>query len=147
MNLTRKFAVVGGVVILVAMLALAYANRMAATAHLVAQAEQNNVALARTLANNLWQRFSPFLQLTIDAKLETARGNPYVAALHAEVVAQLRGLNVVKVKIYDPNGMTVFSTDPKQVGEDKRGNAGFRTARAGTVVSELTFSDTFSAFE
>ena len=46
-NLTRKFAVIGGAVVLVAMLALTYANYMAATSHLVALAEQNNVALAK----------------------------------------------------------------------------------------------------
>lgn len=59
----------------------------------------------------------------------------------------MEGLSVVKVKIYNLDGLTVFSTDPNQIGEDKSTNAGFLAARAGQVASELTHRDTFSAFE
>jgi two-component system, cell cycle sensor histidine kinase PleC len=144
-NLTRKFAVIGGAVVLVAMLALTYANYMAATSHLVALAEQNNVALAKATSNTLWQRFSPFLQAGTTGP--AAKDDPYVAALHAEVVAQMRGLNIIKVKIYDAKGLTVFSTEARQIGEDKSKNAGFLAARDGKVTSELTYRNSFSAFE
>jgi two-component system, cell cycle sensor histidine kinase PleC len=146
LNLTRKFAVIGGVVIFVAMVALAYANHVAATSHLTALAEQNNIALAKATSNNLWQRFSPFIQSN-RAGLPSPTDDPYIAALHAEVVAQMRGLNIVKVKIYNPDGITVFSTETKQIGEDKSRNAGFVAARGGTVISELTYRNSFSAFE
>jgi signal transduction histidine kinase len=43
--------------------------------------------------------------------------------------------------------MTVFSTDPAQIGQDKRKGKGVASALQGQVASELTHRDTFSAFE
>jgi diguanylate cyclase (GGDEF)-like protein/PAS domain S-box-containing protein len=54
---------------------------------------------------------------------------------------------VLKVKIYSPSGRTVFSTDERQIGEDKADNAGFRRAISGIPASELTHRNRFSAFE
>lgn len=59
----------------------------------------------------------------------------------------MRGVEVLKVKIYDLSGLTAFSTEAAQIGDDKSGNAGFLSARRGHVVSELSHRDTFSAFE
>ncbi|MGH7929772.1 MAG: sensor histidine kinase, partial [Candidatus Binatia bacterium] len=60
---------------------------------------------------------------------------------------QMHGVSVVKVKIYDLKGRTVFSTEAKQIGENKASNAGFLAAQSGDVISEITHRDTFSAFE
>ncbi|MGZ9067784.1 MAG: putative bifunctional diguanylate cyclase/phosphodiesterase, partial [Burkholderiales bacterium] len=59
----------------------------------------------------------------------------------------MRGLDVAKVKIYNLAGLTMFSTDPKQIGEDKRDNLGFQGAKAGTTMSDITFRHNFDAFE
>ena len=59
----------------------------------------------------------------------------------------MKGTDVVKVKVYALNGMTVFSTDTRQTGEDKSGNPGFLAARAGKVESVLSHRDTMDTFE
>ncbi len=56
-------------------------------------------------------------------------------------------LQIAKIKIYNLDGMTVFSTDETQIGEDKSSNAGFLQARAGAVVSQINFREKFDAFE
>jgi diguanylate cyclase (GGDEF)-like protein len=67
--------------------------------------------------------------------------------LQSEIRQQMQGLHVVKVKIYTPDGLTVFSTEAHQIGEDKRGTAGILAARAGEVVSNLIHREKFNAFE
>jgi diguanylate cyclase (GGDEF)-like protein len=59
----------------------------------------------------------------------------------------MSGLPIAKIKIYNLDGLTVFSTEEKQIGEDKSSNAGFRQARAGAVNSQITFREKFDAFE
>ena len=118
-----------------------------AVERLIVTAERNNVALTRSLANGLRHSFAPLVAEATGRPAEQARRHPLIASVHAEVVVQLRGLDVVKVKIYEPGGLTVFSTEAAQIGEDKAGNAGFRSARAGRVASELTHRGRFSAFE
>jgi diguanylate cyclase (GGDEF)-like protein len=74
-----------------------------------------------------------------------ARGE--IAAIEDELRPLANGLSVVKVKIYDLNGLTVFSTDRRQIGDDKSANPGFRRARDGYAASEITYRDRFDAWE
>ena len=59
----------------------------------------------------------------------------------------MRGLSVVKVKVYAMNGNTVFSTQASQMGDDKKNNPGFLSAKTGRPISEISNRSKFSAFE
>jgi diguanylate cyclase (GGDEF)-like protein len=59
----------------------------------------------------------------------------------------MQGLQVVKVKIYTLSGLTVFSTDERQIGENRQGTPGILAAQAGQVVSHISYREKFSAFE
>jgi diguanylate cyclase (GGDEF)-like protein len=67
--------------------------------------------------------------------------------LRAAVIGLMTDTSVIKIKLYNREGMTIFSTDPKQVGESKQDNPGFLSALAGTPISELTHRNTFDSFE
>ena len=108
----------------------------------IGTAEDFNVALAQALGNSMRERIGVLKTLP-----EYSSISPPIVDFHADIVEQLRGLNVAKIKIYDLRGMTVFSTEERQIGEDKGDNAGVRRALAGEVASELTFRNRFSHFE
>jgi signal transduction histidine kinase len=146
LRLTRQFAIIAALALVVAGLFLAVLYRTWAVSELEAMAEGNNVAVARLLANTIIYRDSEAkVSGVFDiSTLETSEG---VAAMRKAVVESVRGTSIVKVKIYNRRGITVFSTDPSQIGQDKSDDEGVVEALRGEVASEMAHKNTFSAFE
>jgi hypothetical protein len=59
----------------------------------------------------------------------------------------MRGTSVIKVKVWDQRGMTVYSSEHRRIGDDGTANQGVRAALAGQPASEPTHRDRFIAFE
>ena len=146
-GLTKRFAIFGGFIVVLVCTAIATVAHRGVRNDLQVLAESNNVALTRAFSNLVWPRYADFVSSARQLDTETLRTHETTRALRAEVLAAMKGLSVLKVKIYDMAGLTVFSTDPSQIGDDKSENAGFLSARAARVASELTHRDSFSAFE
>ena len=146
-RLTRFFSITSliGVAIVTAILFWTY--RDLTVRHLVEHETRANADLTRAFANAVWHRYRDFVIAPGERSRAVLLADPAQAALRAAVLEQMRGLQIAKIKIYNTAGMTVFSTDDTQVGEDKAGNAGLRAALAGTVSSQVTFRERFDAFE
>jgi two-component system NtrC family sensor kinase len=144
----RHFTVTSLVAFIVVAVVLGYVFRTFLIDGLVRTQEEANVNLTKVFSNSLWQsHFGPFVRAMEGkpaAELKAARELP---ELHGKVLALMRGSTTFKVKVYDMRGMTVYSTELAQIGEDKSKNAGVMTAWKGATTSELVHRNTFSALE
>lgn len=146
-QLLRSFTVTSLFAFVLVAVSLVSLYRQLAINELIAIGESKNVAITQAFSNVIWPEFEGFLTSASGLSADEIRARPETARLRQAVLSQMQGLSVIKVKIYTLEGMTVFSTEERQIGEDKSGNAGFLAARGGGVASELTHRDTFSAFE
>jgi two-component system cell cycle sensor histidine kinase PleC len=146
-SLPKLFAAVGAALFILAGAGLTYFNMSSNTRQLERMAEANNVALTFALSEVVRSELDSLYSLARRLPARDLRTHWQIATLRQEVVRIVQGTPVVKIKIYDPTGLTVFSTDAKQIGEDKSGNGGFLSAIRGQVASGLTYRDQFDTFE
>jgi len=140
-----SFACLLGVLAVTAALTLVY--RQYALAQVVRHEQAANVNLARALANAALPSYFARVGDQPPTDAAALRTHPATAHLREQLQVLTRGLQVAKVKVYDADGLAVYSTDERQIGEDKRDNAGFRDAMAGEVTSQLTHRARFDAIE
>ena len=115
---------------------------------LIDVAEGQNVILARSFANTIWPRFSPFITSIAASEREALQARPETHALRAVLMELTTGLPVVKVQIFNLDGLTVYSTEPDDTGVYGTNNPGFITAAwQGKPASKLTFRNEMSTFE
>ncbi|MDB5956856.1 hypothetical protein [Ramlibacter sp.] len=135
--------------------------------------DSGQASLARLFANALWPtRFAPLVEqaqsvpLTSchprDPKAKNAHAQelaciarvgakvrmlPAFQGLDAPVRDLMRGSSVFKIKVYDLRGLTVYSSAPEMIGEDKSDNGGWRAAARGHSASELVHRNQLSVFD
>jgi hypothetical protein len=146
-QLLRYFSITSLAAFVLIAVSLVFFYRQIAVSELLVIGESKNVAITQAFSNVIWPEFGPFLTSASALSPDEIRAHPETARLRQVIVRQTSGLSVIKIKIYDLNGLTVFSSEEAQIGEDKSNNAGFIAALNGGVASELTRRDTFSAFE
>ena len=146
-RLLRYFSLVSLLGVAVVTACLIWTYRHVTTRQLIDHESRANVDQARAFANAVWGRYRDLVVRSDGRSRDALLADPLLPNLKAEVVARMHGLQVAKIKIYNLDGLTVFSTDEKQIGESKADNAGFQHARKGHVASAITFREHFDAFE
>ena len=146
-RLIRYFAITSLLGILIVLTVLLFFYRHFAFHALEQHEMRGNIAITQIFANTLWPDHASYVKSASAIPKTELRQRPEVARLREDVQRQIAGLSVVKVKIYNLDGLTVFSTDLKQIGKDEGTNRGFLAAKAGGIASEITFRDRFDAFE
>ena len=146
-KLFRYSSFVGLVAVVAVIVALSWFYRRLAFESLVESEARSNVTLTRAFANSIWPRYAGFVRYAGQIPPHELRARAEIGDLQEDLRVLAKGLDVVKVKIYNLDGLTVFSTDFRQIGEDKSGNPGFLGARVGATQSEITFRERFDAWE
>ncbi len=145
-RLLRFFSVTSLILLVVATIILGALYRQIATKSLLELGEINHVALTHTFSNFIWPQFRSFVTSSAQFDDNTLRSHPEIVTLQQTVRDAMRGTNTVKVKIYQPDGRTLFSTEVAQIGKNYSNNPGFIAASKGLVVTEFSSRDKFSAF-
>ncbi len=143
-NLKLRFSIISFIVIAMTAAALSIYQRQLATKQLISAEERNNTALSRTVANALIPKYSNFLKQAESTPHPVLVANPLSQQLHIDVQDIAKALPVLKIKMLDTSGKTLFSTDAAQTGTVQPSDyPGSRVSRSGGVVSSISTYDTF----
>ena len=120
--LLRHFSMASMVAILATSLLLAALHHLAERDQLLDLGEGNHVALAQTFANALLPSYRELADTTRSLDDAGLRAHPLVGDMRPLVIGAMQNTRVVKVKIYDRDGRTIFSTDISQIGKNYAGS-------------------------
>ena len=142
-SLSWQFLMLGGVAILMAAAALAYGFDRVSQTYLKASTEASTRIVVQSFINRVYPRVADFVETANALSPDRIRRHPVTTILGREVRALVQDTPVLKFKLYDPNGFTVFSTDPEEIGRPDAIGARFHEALAGRDASVIIHRDEF----
>ncbi len=146
-RLLRYFSIASLVSMVLAAIVLGAVHQLFEKSRLLRFGESRNVTQTQDFSNSIWPRFRNFANAAKHLDADALRRHPDIAKLSLSVRDAVRNTPTVRVKIYQLDGRTLFSTDATQIGASNSGDAGFLSARLGQALSEITHHDNFSAFD
>ena len=143
----RKFHITVLISVILAATLLMMFYRHLAISDIVTLGERNNVILAQSVLNSVKPQLLEFLRAVSDASVEDVKSRPIPRELEKVIREAMLDTTVVRVKIYNQQGMVVISTKTEQVGRDQSNNPGYVAAASGRISSKLIYRDTFNVFD
>jgi len=110
-------------------------------------AERSNLALAQTALNLVKKDVAELLDATNSAKVVPAQVPRLPGGLDHAVNDLMRNPAVVRLKIYNRQGVVVFSTKLDQIGQTQRHNHAFDAVMKGKVVSGLALRNAVNPYD
>ena len=144
MNL-RKKAVLGLLATTLSLtIGLAYSYGEKARDDLIAATESSNVNYARLMISANWPQLNSLVQAS-RAQNVTVSSSLY-QGLHKRFEQQVEELNIIKLKIFEADGNTIYSSDPSQVHTTRHNSPGFIAAMRGLTTTKLNFKNSVYSF-
>ena len=134
-NLHLALAGVIAVGLALGLLAFSYRDLTINAAQETKFRENEEVASALSSAN--WELVDAVLHPPAGLSRDELRNRPEVALLHEVVDVQIRSGVLTKVKVYNPSGLTVFSTAEAQIGEDYSNIREINAVLAGETITRI----------
>jgi signal transduction histidine kinase len=145
-RLVRHFSFASLVAVLIVAFALASFYTWKAERALVEQGEYKNATQVRLILNQLDTSERATLEELLALAEKPAPDAPPVKHMLQTFTRGVSGTSIVKLKLYNARGLTVFSSELRQIGEDKSTYSGFVAALGGVATSQLTERETFESF-
>ncbi|MEM9952369.1 MAG: ATP-binding protein [Chloroflexota bacterium] len=145
--LVRYFSLTSLIVFVLAFIVIFFGMSRNALNIIIGLREESNIALTRVYADTILNDYGEFIATAENMSAEEIMASDEFLALDADLRQLTQGSNIIKIKIYALNGLTIYSSEFDQIGEYKTDNSGFQAGLIGDVASELTYKDTFNAFE
>jgi len=111
----RYFSLTSAVALVAVIVVLVTLYRQNAFDDLVESASQQNAVLAHALANSIWPRIESFPRSTPSTNGEDIPARREADEIGATVVELTAGLPVLKIKVYTTEGITIYSSETKQI--------------------------------
>jgi len=147
LNLLRYSQLIALAVLVAVVVALTLLYRGLVFDSMVEAETHASVALTKTFANAIWPSHVAFVARAGSLEGATLAQRPEIAMLDRDLRRLADGLSVVKVKIYDLSGLTVYSTDMREIGENRPPSPGYLRARDGYPAANLTYRKTMDSWE
>jgi len=136
-RLLHYFSLTAGLAILLVAFLLSWAYYAEELDDQIHSREELNVVLAQTFANTIWPQFGAYLLSNL-ASASQIKKDTHSQRLQDTLNALMKLVPVVKIKIYNPTGITIYSSDGIGIGENEMNHSGFRVALAGKPISAFT---------
>ncbi|NEO28133.1 MAG: hypothetical protein F6K03_14955, partial [Kamptonema sp. SIO4C4] len=104
---------------------------------LIEQGEDHNVAIAKILSNFVESEFPDYIPNAATRDDTALQQDTETRELYQNITTKITGISITKVKIFNLEGRTVFSTELAQIGADKSQSSGFQAAKSGFIITQL----------
>lgn len=109
--------------------------------------QDTNTTVTKIFVNVVYPNLSTYLDLVELSELDSTIAESDMQVVDKTVRNFILGTDVLKVKIYNKAGVTLYSTDETQIGEDKSSSMPFLAAVRGMPGSQITHRGKFDASE
>jgi two-component system cell cycle sensor histidine kinase PleC len=136
--LTRRFAWLGLPIVILTAVLLIGTYRYVVLFNLQSSVEGVAASMAQIFANTLWKDYQPLVDRSASMSADEIRADPLTRGVDREVSTITAGTRVLKIKVYSLAGITLYSSDPRQIGSDYSKSPQFPIALNGGTASNLS---------
>jgi len=129
-KLLRYFSITSLLSIAIAAAVFGYCYRTFAYRSLTETGQANNATVARALANAVSTQLARYIATAESMSAVQLQSHPAKDEFSALLARNIQGLSIVKLKVIDPRGLTLYSTSPNQISDDESTNPGFMAANS-----------------
>lgn len=146
-KLIRYFSLTSAIALIIVGVILVSFYRENAENELLNSAQRANEFLSETLSYSLWPQISGYLLTSSSLSVDELRNQPGVSETHKKLKELTTILPILKVKIFNRDGVVVYSSNQDEIGKKYGKNSGFyRALSQNKTQSKLSHRNRLETF-